>query len=568
MKAVSRTVNAVTRRTYLLLLGVLVVGGATYLWSGRAHVDYRATALVSLSYSAATDQPVVLQDVAGAISYAQKYGSAPLPSAVTREVAAAVPQRSATQIASEVRLSPVSGQPLITVTVHDGDPLVARSIATQTALAVVHYYTAIIAQHAADVISGLQQQIALQKAAIAQTKAQITAAHNAGASTASLQQTLSQEQTQLQQLQDQLSAAQSDALDPQPKLVVASIATSADQVSMSAGLNVAFGALAGLLAAGGLALLLDYLDGTLRTPSDIKQWSGLDTLATVPDAPVDEASLVLLPETYFTGAAQFRTLLRNLRFLDATQMQQVVLVAPVDERPTEDWVGVNLGVTAALAGQRALVLDANWSQPSLATRFGLDVSETGFFTSVASMKADTEQVRSAIYETAIPNLHAMPVGPLPPNLDDLLKTDLLDRLFDTLRETFAIIVVLAPRELLSVAGMRMLEQTDGVLLSARAGLTSSEEAGALATSLRKANAYLVGAVLIGAPAAPGAGSATPRRARALTGSPSPTSAMAGDPNTSNLPAESVSDAPLSNETPPASSVAATVERPDGGGAEA
>lgn len=568
MKAVSRTVNAVTRRTYLLLLGVLVVGGATYLWSGRAHVDYRATALVSLSYSAATDQPVVLQDVAGAISYAQKYGSAPLPSAVTREVAAAVPQRSATQIASEVRLSPVSGQPLITVTVHDGDPLVARSIATQTALAVVHYYTATIAQHAADVISGLQQQIALQKAAIAQTKAQITAAHNAGASTASLQQTLSQEQTQLQQLQDQLSAAQSDALDPQPKLVVASIATSADQVSMSAGLNVAFGALAGLLAAGGLALLLDYLDGTLRTPSDIKQWSGLDTLATVPDAPVDEASLVLLPETYFTGAAQFRTLLRNLRFLDATQMQQVVLVAPVDERPTEDWVGVNLGVTAALAGQRALVLDANWSQPSLATRFGLDVSETGFFTSVASMKADTEQVRSAIYETAIPNLHAMPVGPLPPNLDDLLKTDLLDRLFDTLRETFAIIVVLAPRELLSVAGMRMLEQTDGVLLSARAGLTSSEEAGALATSLRKANAYLVGAVLIGAPAAPGAGSATPRRARALTGSPSPTSAMAGDPNTSNLPAESVSDAPLSNETPPASSVAATVERPDGGGAEA
>lgn len=522
MKAVSRTVNAVTRRTYLLLLGVLVVGGVTYLWSGRTAVIYRASALVSVAYSADPGQPVALRDVADAISYAHKFGSAPLPATAVAEAAAAVPERTTRQIISEVRLSPASGQPLITVSVEDVDPQVAQQLATQTALAVVHYYTAATAQAAADVVSGLQQQIVAQNAAIAQTQAELAAAQKSGGPTSVLQQTLSQQQSQLQTLQAQLTAAQRNALNPQPFITVASVATGADQVTTNNALNAVLGALAGLLAACGLALFIDYLDGSLRTVDEIKQWCGLETLATVPDAPVDDASLPLLPEIYFAVAAPFRSLLRNVRFLDAAQMQQVVLVVPVDAAPTEDWVAINLAITAALAGQRVLLLDGNWSQPSLATRFGLNDSETGFFTAVAAMKSDAELVRSAIRETGVPQLYALPVGPLPPNLSDLLKTDLLDRLFDVLREAFELIVVIAPHDLTSEPGARILEHMDGVLLSVRAGYTSGEEAGALATSLRKANAYLAGAVMVTMPVSRSRDRITPQAALAMVSSSPPT----------------------------------------------
>jgi Mrp family chromosome partitioning ATPase len=161
-----------------------------------------------------------------------------------------------------------------------------------------------------------------------------------------------------------------------------------------------------------------------------------------------------------------------------------------------DLVGSHLAITYALAGARTLVVDANWEEPTLEARFGLPLAERGFFTSLVDVGQNLRAPLDAIVSTPIPDLYALPVGPIPPNIDDLLLSSLPDQLLAALTASFQQIVVLAPAELHTDAAQQLIGRMHGALVVAHTGSTTGQQLADTAQSLRRAHCYLAGAVLV------------------------------------------------------------------------
>lgn len=509
MKGLARTAAAVARRAYLVVLGALIVGGVAYASSTQTPTLYQAVAQLTVEPGAFPTNPRVdMGDLSYVVGLAQSYASAPLTPDVLAAASAAVPVRSQAQIQAEVHLAAVPAQPLITVVADDSDAQTAQDLANNVALALISHYTvqatAAVQQNAT--VVALQEQVSALTAQMAATRAAIASAEGRHLSTSALQLRLMNEQLQLDQVNAQLTTVQQATLQGQVIFWVSSVARTATLARADAIVSTSLGVCAGLLAGIFLALLLDSLDVTIRGVDDIKRWIGVGALGIIPAAPAagNTALPAMTPEQHALVADPFRRLFTNLQLLNVTRTQQTLLVTLADEKAGDDWVAtdlngwiaVHLAVTAALSGQHTLLLDANWDFPTVETRFGLPIQETGLFTSMLDIEPRIGQSQVAVQATDIPHLFVLAAGVIPPNHLDLLQSDLLDRLMHALRKEYQQIVILGPRPLHSGAGSRFIELADGVLLVVRSGVASGIQISNTAAALRKAHAHLTGTVML------------------------------------------------------------------------
>lgn len=493
----TRASGALARRVYLLALGALIMGALVYVWAVRQPATYQAKAqvVVTLHLNAAMT-PAQLDDT---IALARQSAAAPLPDHVVAEIHNTVLTRTVPQIRKALSLGMLAGQPVVVVTARDADPAVAVSLANAAALSLAgadEVAAGDVRAKLADQISTMQAQLSTITKQIAQTQAQIATAKANQQDTTTLQATLSAQEASQQQILNQLGTAQAVYARPQAHFWTSQVATAAEPIGLVEPAASLLGAVVGLLGGAAAALLLDLLDGMVRGPRDTERFAGLRTIASLAEPLSDDDALSMIrPEDYFTLAGAYQDLLRNLAFLDATQRVRTVLVAAADGTTGADIVGIKLAITCARDGQRTLIVDANWNLPTLEARFGLPPSQRGLFTGMISVAPDAVRALDAIVPTDIPGLAALPLGPLPPNLDELMRTPLLDQLLQLLAERFQQIVVLAPPQLDSVAGRQLIERMDGVLVVVRAGATTGADLADTAKLLRRANAYLAGAVL-------------------------------------------------------------------------
>ncbi|HLZ25607.1 MAG TPA: CpsD/CapB family tyrosine-protein kinase [Ktedonobacterales bacterium] len=494
----TRTGSAVLRRIYLLVLGAVFVAAAVYVWSARRPPTYQATAqvvvMLHLGFSITPEQVGLTERLA------QNYATRGFPENIGETIHLYIPERTPASILRELKVSAVAGQSLINITGQDASPSVALDMTNRAAIAFVNYYSQ---QSFAAQAAIVQQQKALQtqldqiNGKITQIQAAIAAAQAKGSDTTALNQQLTALQGQQSQVSGQLASVTKQRSAPQADFWVARQGDVAQRVGADPQKNALFGAGAGLFGGMCVALLLDLLDGTVRKPGDTMRFAGLSTIGSVrPLLSEEDGPALIRREEYATVSGAYEELMRNLAFLGATRSLQMLLIAPSDGVSGMEQVGVNLAITHALAGMRTLLVDANWQSPSVETWLGLPPSNQGLFTCLVAIAQNPAGTFHAVTPTPVDNLFALPVGPLPPNLDDLVQSSLLDQLSAVLRDEFERIVILAPTQLRDTAGRHLAERMDGAVVVARAGATTGRELADVAQALRRANAYLAGAVLV------------------------------------------------------------------------
>jgi capsular exopolysaccharide synthesis family protein len=96
---------------------------------------------------------------------------------------------------------------------------------------------------------------------------------------------------------------------------------------------------------------------------------------------------------------------------------------------------------------------------------------------------------------AIPNLAAIPTGPLPPNPADLLSSHKLTEAIAELRKKFKFVVIDSPPIMAATDAAILSVQADGVLLVVRSGETPKEAFTRTRDLLVSVNCHLLGVVL-------------------------------------------------------------------------
>jgi polysaccharide biosynthesis transport protein len=278
--------------------------------------------------------------------------------------------------------------------------------------------------------------------------------------------------------------------------------------------NIVLSFLVGLVGGIALALLREYMDNTVKSPDDIEALVRLPSLAVVPafsesngdrhprskllkgvstnghEKPI-ELVAQHLPKSQTSEA--FRALRTALLLSQADHPPQVILVTSALPREGKTTAAANLAVTLAQLGDRTLLIDADLRKPGIGRLLSLG---SGKYAGLSSYLAGVSSLDLVtIQHPAIPNLSAIPTGPLPPNPADLLSSHKLSDAIAELRTRFKFIVIDSPPIMAATDAVILSVKADGVLLVVRSGETPKEAFTRTRDLLLSVKCHLLGVVL-------------------------------------------------------------------------
>lgn len=291
-------------------------------------------------------------------------------------------------------------------------------------------------------------------------------------------------------------------------------------------INLALALVLGCALGVGMALFQEYLDNTLKSPDDVQRYLRLPALGVIPSAsgngrgklpygygygygygirkrlpkPAnqtgDGAPSPLHPELIGSGTnAQLSEAYRSLRtsvlLSTSGRPPRIILITSAQPGEGKTTTVVNLAITLAQLGSRVLVVDSDMRKPRIAGLLKIKVSPVGLSTYLTGQSTLDESV----VDTPIPNLYAVPCGPVPPNPAELLSSELMGKLISEGREKFDYVLMDSP-PVLHVADSRILAaQVEAVILVAHGGSTPRELVNHAKTYLLQVNANLIGVAL-------------------------------------------------------------------------
>ncbi len=260
-------------------------------------------------------------------------------------------------------------------------------------------------------------------------------------------------------------------------------------------LNLPAGVLLGLVLGIGLALLLEVIDTSIKTPRDVSRHIHVPVLGTVPDLDDEEVPIEKMELATWTAprsliAEAFRTIRTNLQLSSPAERQRTLLVTSAKPEEGKTAVAINLAIVVAQSNRRVLLVDANFHRPAIKGVFS-KVGSEGLSNILVGQAALEEVVRPS----DLPNLDVLGSGPIPPNPAELLASPYLASLVTQATDRYDQIIFDGPPALLVSDGLVLAGSLDGVILVCRAKVASRGTVLRAREQLERANIRIFGAVL-------------------------------------------------------------------------
>jgi polysaccharide biosynthesis transport protein len=185
--------------------------------------------------------------------------------------------------------------------------------------------------------------------------------------------------------------------------------------SPSLPINVLIGLVAGLLLGSLVALILDYIDDTFKSPEDVERDIGMPVIGVVP-MPKEGASVEQELFDQRSGMAEaIRSLRTGLQFATNDGLPKTLLVT--SSKPSEGKTTTSIALARSLAevGLNVLLIDGDLRNASIHKRLRCS-NEMG----LSNYLVGSKQPEQVVQSTSIEGLVLMASGPLPPNPAELL----------------------------------------------------------------------------------------------------------------------------------------------------
>jgi polysaccharide biosynthesis transport protein len=289
----------------------------------------------------------------------------------------------------------------------------------------------------------------------------------------------------------------------------------------------------GLMIGLSCLLLLEYLDRTVKDPEELESILGLPTLAVIPDINQErdgkggrygssgygygygygygqsrrdgesgkgrdfegeskgETRIELLPHTNprLAVSEAYRSL-RTALLLSSAQELRVVAVTSAMPSEGKTATTSNLAVVMAQLGRRVLIIDGDLRRPSMHKVFRLS-NRHGL---VNWLTANIE-LESLFFDSGVPNLWICPSGPIPPNPSELLASDRMREFVALMRQRFDFVLIDTPPTLPVADAVILGTMSDAVIVTARAGMVTRDDAKFCRERLSYNGLRVIGAVL-------------------------------------------------------------------------
>jgi capsular exopolysaccharide synthesis family protein len=270
--------------------------------------------------------------------------------------------------------------------------------------------------------------------------------------------------------------------------------TSSEPVRPRPKLNVALGLVLGLVLGIGLAFLREFLDRSIKAPEELESAASAPVVGTIPPFRASKQPIPVAEQPRTAAAEAFRKLRTNFAFMGVDRESLCCVVTSPAAADGKSTVAVNLAIALAQAGQRVALIDADLRKPSLHKLFRIQ-QRVG----TTTVLLDQADIHDAIQDLGPGFPAVLTSGQLPPNPSELLGSRRMGELVAELRAAYEVVLIDCP-PLLPVTDPKVVSRyADGVLVIARAGTTTRDQAQAVRAASDKAGATIFGTVLNATP---------------------------------------------------------------------
>lgn len=234
--------------------------------------------------------------------------------------------------------------------------------------------------------------------------------------------------------------------------------------------NILLGIIMGLFGGVGMALFLEYLDNTVKTPDDIEERYNIPVLSTISKSKDKDKDLykLILDEPSSAIAESFKSLRASIMLSSSDSPPKTILVTSMAPKDGKTTIALNLAMAIAGSGSKVLIIDCDLRRPMLHQVFGLE-NKKGLSTFIAGTSG-IKIIREGLPE----NLSLITSGPIPPNPSELMISKRLKDLVRALKDKFDFVIFDTP-PIISVSDTLIMSKiVDASLIVTRFGKTTYE----------------------------------------------------------------------------------------------
>jgi len=192
-------------------------------------------------------------------------------------------------------------------------------------------------------------------------------------------------------------------------------------------LNIALGAIVGLIMGFGLAFFIEYLDTSVKTIDDVERALQAPVLGVIPQ----NVGSLLVEGPDSPHAEAYRVLRTNLLFSRKDNEKRTITVVSGGAGEGKSTTIFNLAIVFAQNGARVLLVDSDLRRPSLHKLF--NVSNSLGLTNFLLKQNTLEEV---VQTTQVPTLHFLPSGKLPSSSLGILNSKQMSEFIHQSRERY------------------------------------------------------------------------------------------------------------------------------------
>lgn len=229
-----------------------------------------------------------------------------------------------------------------------------------------------------------------------------------------------------------------------------------------------FAAMVGLACGFGLILLVRFLNPFIYDKETVEALTNTPIIGVIRKFPEyidkDNRQALSLAKPKSVFAESVRSVRTNLSFLAANKKSKTICITSEISGEGKSFVTVNLAGTLALIDKRVVLIAADLRRSKLHKVFGSD-NKVG----LSSYLSGQKNLEDVILHDDVHNIDFIPSGPVPPNPSELLHTESMKKLIDTISPLYDYVLIdTAPVGLVSDA-IPLIRQSDVNIFVIRSG---------------------------------------------------------------------------------------------------
>ncbi len=283
--------------------------------------------------------------------------------------------------------------------------------------------------------------------------------------------------------------------------------------------NVALGFALSLMLGVGVALLLEFLDRTVKSGDEVTKLFGLPTLGAVPtlttggekangakrrkksepqpestEGAVEPIYSVCYEDSKSLVAEAYRSVRTSLLLSGAGEPPRTIVVSSPSPGEGKTATSVNLAITLAQLGRRVLLVDTDLRRPKIHKVFLADGKKGG----MSHYLAGIINFEDLLVQThgKVPGLSFITSGPVPPDPSELISSVRFDEFVERMYREHAVDhIIFDSPPILSVTDPVILGvKSDGLVLVIHGGVTERDTLQAVKERLDAAGVRVLGVV--------------------------------------------------------------------------